>query len=51
MLCPLDQVANHADGLCARVVMDIVFLSFCLSVTCSKMVVTGKTGWPDSSYL
>ena len=40
----LDQLANHADGLRARVGMDVAYSPFRLRVPCSKIVVPQTTG-------
>ena len=46
VVCRLDQLANHADGLRARVAMDVVVSpTFGVKVPSSKMVAT--TGYPE----
>ena len=40
----LDELANHVDGLAARVEVDAFVSPFCLMVPWSKIVVPGTTG-------
>ena len=44
----LDQLANHADGLGALVEVYAFFVPFRLRGSCSKIVVAGTPGCPDS---
>ena len=45
------QLANHVDGLWARVEVDAYLSPFSLMVPCSKVVMPRTTVCPDSLYI